>query len=210
MQNNTRLLIARLVLVGVVVGAVAVIAAQNPTGFKTFITQEIPAGLRSVEKKLKTIITPKPPIGNLTPARDLRGTWTSSIKGKGFQLYGQFATGPGTTTIYEDGDVELIISTVENNIASGTIRYTNLCTTGSTAVPGYSNISVPKQCAADSGAQPIQIRVSGSRLDFGTISAGGGTFSMQGNFTTDIISGTMTTTTPYGVVKGEFHLNRVR
>src|SRR3989344_5984131 len=209
MQNNTRLLIARLVLVGVVVGAVAVIAAQNPTGFKTFITQEIPAGLRSVEKKLKTIITPKPPIGNLTPARDLRGTWTSSIRGKGFQLYGKFATGPGTTTVYEDGDVELIIEAVDNNIASGTIRYTNLCATGSTAVPGYGNITVPEQCTPDTEARAIQIRVSSSHLDFGTINAGGATFSMQGNYTTDIISGTMTATTSYGVIKGEFHLNRV-
>src|SRR3972149_10876292 len=210
MQNNTRLLIARLVLVGVVVGAVAVIAAQNPTGFKTFITQEIPAGLRSVEKKLKTIITPKPPIGNLTPARDLKGTWTSSIRGKGIQLYGQFATGPGTTTVYEDGDVELIINTLAGNTASGTMRYTNLCSSGSTTMPGYGSVSVPIQCSAETGAQAIQIRVSGSRLDFGTVSAGGATFSMQGNFITDIISGTMTATTPYGVIKGEFHLNRKR
>ena len=210
MQNNTRLLIARLVLVGVVVGAVGVAAVRNPVGFKAFFTKEIPSTLQSVEQKIQAIITTKPPIGNLTPARDLRGTWTSSIRGKGIQLYGQFATGPGTTTVYEDGDVTLIIDTAENNVASGTIRYTNLCSTGSTAVPGYGNISVPKQCTADSGARAIKIRVSGSRLDFGTISAGGGTFSMQGNFTTDIISGTMTTTTSYGVIKGEFHLNRVR
>ena len=196
MPNHIGPLIARLILVAAIVGVVGVVVATNP------------AGLRSVEQKLLSIITPRPPAGNLTPARALRGAWTSSIRGKGFQLYGQFSTGPGTTTVYEDGDVELIIDAVENNIASGTIRYTNICSTGSTAVPGYSNISVPKQCAADLGARAIQIRVSGSRLDFGTISAGGGTFSMQGNFTTDIISGTMTAITAYGVIKGEFHLIR--
>jgi len=79
-----------------------------------------------------------------------------------------------------------------------------------TSIPGYGSVSVPKQCLNDSGASAIKIKVSGSRLDFGTVSAGGATFSMQGNFTTDIISGTMTATTPYGVIKGEFHLNRKR
>jgi len=203
MKNNSRgfSIIILLIVLGLIAGAV--VAGVYVTGGNSDL-------LKSVEQKLKSIITAKPPIGNLTPTRGLRGTWTSSIRGKGIQLYGQFTTGPDTTKIYEDGDVELIINTVQNNTASGTIRYTNLCSTGSTTVPGYGNITVPKQCVPDTGAQAIQIRVSGSRLDFGTVSAGGGTFSMQGNFITDIISGTMTATTPYGVVKGEFHLNRVR
>jgi len=203
MKNNSRgfSIIILLIVLGLIAGAV--VAGVYVTGGNSDL-------LKSVEQKLKSIITAKPPIGNLTPTRDLRGTWTSSIRGKGIQLYGQFTTGPDTTKIYEDGDVELIINTVQNNTASGTIRYTNLCSTGSTTVPGYGNITVPKQCVPDTGAQAIQIRVSGSRLDFGTVSAGGGTFSMQGNFITDIISGTMTATTPYGVIKGEFHLNRKR
>jgi len=203
MKNNSRgfSIIILLIVLGLIAGAV--VAGVYVTGGNSDL-------LKSVEQKLKSIITAKPPIGNLTPTRGLRGTWTSSIRGKGIQLYGQFTTGPDTTKIYEDGDVELIINTVQNNTASGTIRYTNLCSTGSTTVPGYGNITVPKQCVPDTGAQAIQIRVSGSRLDFGTVSAGGGTFSMQGNFITDIISGTMTATTPYGVIKGEFHLNRKR
>ena len=41
------------------------------------------------------------------------------------------------------------------------------------------------------------------------VAAGGATFTMQGNYTTDIISGTMTATvSPYGQIKGEFHLMR--
>ena len=203
MKNNNRgfSIISFLIVLGLITGAVVA---------GVYVAGGNPAFLKSVEQKLKSIKTAKPPIGNLTPTRDLRGTWTSSIRGKGIQLYGKFATGPGTTTIYEDGDIELIINTVSGNTASGTMRYTNLCSTGSTAVPGYGNITVPKQCVADTGARAIQIRVSGSRLDFGTVSAGGATFSMQGNFTTDIISGTMTATTPYGIIKGEFHLNRKR
>ncbi len=199
MKNNTGFsVIILLIILGLVAGATVYVARENPSIFRT------------VEQKLKTMITPKPPIGNLTPSRDLKGTWTSAIRGKGIQLYGQFATGPSTTKVYEDGDVKLVINTVKNNIAYGNIRYTNLCSSGQTSVPGYGYISVPKQCTSDSGARPIQIRVSGSRLDFGTIATGSATFSMQGSYTTHIISGTMTMTTSYGVIKGEFHLNRVR
>ena len=205
MKNNNRgfSIIILLIVLGLIVGAAAVgaVAYVGP--------KNIPL-LNSVEQKLKSIKTPIPLIGNLTPARNLKGTWTSSIRGKGLQLYGKFTTGPGTTTIYEEGDIELIIDAMAGNTASGTIRYTNICVTGNTHVPGYGNINVPKQCTADSGTRPIQIRVSSSHLDFGTISAGGGTFSMQGNYTTNIMSGTMTATTPYGDIKGEFHLVRTQ
>lgn len=174
-------------------------------GFVTYMVVAKPPMYRYIEEKIKNIITPNAPIGNLTPARDLRGTWTSSLRGKGIQLYGKFATGPGTTKIYENGDIELKINSVENNIASGKIRYTNLCAWGETSVPGYGTISVPKTCG-NTGFQSIQIRVSGSRLDFGTISVSGATATMQGNYTTSLMSGTMTLTTSYGVIKGEFHL----
>ena len=77
-----------------------------------------PLMFRFIEEKLKSIITPKAPIGNLTPVRDLRGTWKSSLAGKGLQVYGKFTTGPGTTMVYEDGDIELIIDSVADNVAS--------------------------------------------------------------------------------------------
>jgi len=163
-----------------------------------------------VDQKIKSIVTPKPPIGNLTPVRDLRGRWISPLKGKGFQLYGKFTTGPGITQVYEDGDVELIITSVNDNIASGTFRYINLCVWGQTTAPKIPAISIPKKCY-NPGANPIQIRVSGSRLDFGALSTNGMIFNMQGNYTTDLISGTMTANIPpYGVLKGEFHLIRTQ
>ncbi len=164
-----------------------------------------------VGQKIKSIITPAAPIGNLTPVRDLRGTWISSLKGKGMQTYSQFKTGPGTTQIYQEADIELIIKSISGNTASGTLRYINLCTWGRTTAPKIPTINMPKQCVS-TPASPIGIRVSGTRLDFGSVNAGGGAnFSMQGNYTTDLISGTMTgNVPPYGVVKGEFHLMRAR
>jgi hypothetical protein len=164
--------------------------------------------LDMVGQKIKSIITPSAPIGNLTPVRDLRGTWVSSLGGKGIQTYSQFKTGPGTTQIYQEGDIELIINSMDSNTASGTMRYINLCTWGRSTAPKIPTINIPKKCVS-TPANPIQIRVSGSRLDFGTVSAGGANVTMQGNYTTDLISGTTTATiSPYGVVKGEFHLIR--
>lgn len=175
-----------------------------------YIVKEKPLMFRFVEEKLKSIITPKPPIGDLTPVRDLRGTWKSSLSKKGIQVYGKFTTGPGITTVYEDGDMELIIDSVKNNIASGKVRYTNLCVTVQTVAPKpIGTITVPKQCTKDLGYTPIAIRVSGSALDFGTVTVSGATATMQGTYTTDIITGSMTVTLPaYGVLKGEFHLSR--
>lgn len=44
-----------------------------------------------------------------------------------------------------------------------------------------------------------------------SMTSGGGSYTMQGNYTTDLISGTMTATVPpYGVIKGEFHLIRAK
>jgi hypothetical protein len=185
--------------------------AEEKLGVDTRGEVPMPPMFKFVEEKLKSIITPAPPIGILSPVRDLRGTWKSSLAGKGLQVYGKFSTGPGTTMVYEDGDIELVIDSVQNNIASGKIRYLNLCSYGQTSAPGIPTVTIPKQCTKDTGYSPMAIGVSGTRLDFGTVSSGGATFSMQGNYTTDIISGTMTSNIPpYGVLKGEFHLMRVQ
>jgi len=163
-----------------------------------------------IDQKIKSIITPNPPIGNLTPVRDLRGTWVSSLSGKGIQSFGKFNTGPGVTQIYQEGDIKLVIESVSGNVASGTFQYINLCTWGKMTAPKIPPISVPKHCVSP-GPGPIQIRVSGTRLDFGTVSAGGVNATMQANYTTDLISGSTTTTvSPYGIIKGEIHLIRAK
>lgn len=198
--------IALLIILGLIVAGGIYVAVKKPPMY------------RFIEDKIRSIITPKPPIGELTPTRELEGTWVSSLSGKGFQLYGQFSVPNGTAKVYEDGDMELKIDRVENNIAYGEVRYSNMRAYGdaTVSVPGGGTISTPIQiaCAPDTGFIPTQIRVSGSALDFGTINFSGGTFTMQGTYTTDLMSGTMTTTISAGggsgVIKGEFHLNRKR
>lgn len=196
---KTLKIILPILVVGAVVGAVAIYQSMPGN----------PSVSSLIDSKLKSIVTPKPPlVGNLTPARDLRGTWKSSLAGKGLQVFGKFTTGPAVTTVTEDGDMELIIDSVVNNIASGKVRYTNLTATAVATVPKLKTITT-KTGQKDTGYLPISIRVSGSALDFGTIKTAGVTFVMVGSYTTDIMSGTATITLPaYGVLKGEFHLMR--
>lgn len=163
-----------------------------------------------VDEKVESINTPAPPIGSLTPVRDLRGTWKSSLAGKGLQVYGNLASGPANTKIYENGDIKLIIKSVENNEALGEAYFTNLCVTATVSAPKIEPFTT-KNCTPNGGYFPAKIKISGTRLDFGSGTVNGVSFSMQGNYTTDIIYGTMTTTLPsYGVLKGEFNLTRVK
>jgi hypothetical protein len=158
--------------------------------------------------KLNSIVVPKPPIGNLTPARDLRGTWKSSLPGKGLQLYGVIKSGPSITTVTEDGDIEIVIDDVTNGIATGKVRYTNLNVTAVTSAPKIKTITV-KGGQKDSGYLPLTIRVSSSALDFGSQTVNGVKITMQGTYTTDIMTGSMMANMfPYGVIKGVFHLMR--
>jgi hypothetical protein len=163
-----------------------------------------------VDDKIESINTPAPPIGSLTPVRDLRGTWKSSLAGKGLQVYGNIASGPVNTKIYENGDIELVIKSIENNVASGEMRFINLCVSATVSAPQIAPFTT-KNCTPSAGYFPVGIKISGTRLDFGSGTANGVSFSMQGNYTTDIIYGTMTTTIPsYGVLKGEFNLTRAK
>lgn len=208
MRNIWFQIVTRFIVFALGAGIVTAFVVHNPGFFDNFARRDIPSFVKTVEKKLGSIHTPTSHLtGSLSAARDLRGTWHSSISGKGFQLYGRFNTGPGITTVYEDGDITLIITAMGNGFASGTIQYTNICAQASTWVPTYGNVTGPAQCG-NYGAQPITIGVSGSRLNFGTINTNGASFTMGGSYTTNIMSGTMTMTTGYGVVKGEFHLIR--
>lgn len=169
-----------------------------------------PLMYRYAEAKLNTATVSESIVGNLTPARDLRGTWKSSLLGKGIQVNGNFALGAGTAIVTENGDMELVITSVKNNIAYGKMRFTNLCATAQVSIPNLKTFST-EQCTKDTGYKAVTIRVSSSHLDFGTVTVSGAKSTMQGNFTTDIMSGTMTTTlAAYGTLKGSFRLNRQR
>jgi hypothetical protein len=192
-------------LVGIVLGLAMVVTVWG------YVSGEDPQAARFLDKvtqKIDSIVTPKPPIGDLTPTRGLEGTWKSSLSGKGFQLYGRFKNGAGTVSVYEDGDMELVIDSVSGNTATGKMRVTDLGVSTRATIPGKT-VSTPRRVAvSDSGYGPMAIRVSGPSLDFGSFSSGGVSGSMQGSYTTDLMSGTMSVQSQYGPIKGEFHLIR--
>lgn len=145
----------------------------------------------AVYQRLREAGLPVPPIGNITPARDLRGTWSSSLTGKGFQMFGT-GTAPqgGLVRVFVDADVILRIDRVEDNIATGEARWLNHTTYGEvTGVPIVGTISIPRQTLPDTAFQPITFRVTGSALDFGTVIAGGAVATLQESFTEDMLTG---------------------
>ena len=198
MNSKIKTLSTILVVTGVAVGGLIYIyKAPNK-----------PPMLQYVEDRLKSIIIPKAPIGTLTPTRDLKGVWKSSLANKGVQLFGRFEFGDAVTAIHEEGDMELIIESVDNNIASGTMRFTNLCVNSLTTAPNITPMSL-ENCAPDSGYLPVSIVVSASSLDFGTQVVDGATITMSGTYTTDIMTGAMSAVVPdAGEIKGRFYLFR--
>lgn len=203
MNKITKAVIAS-TITAIVLGTIGAVVYLNRLSTKPFDWD-------TIDDKIKSIIIPKAPIGELTESRDLRGTWISSLSKKGFQLYGKFDLPGSVTNVHQNGDIELIIDKVENNIASGQMRFTNVCGSSQTiAPPPVGKITVPEKCIADSGYSPVSIRVSSTALDFGTFASGGIVATMQGTFTTDMIAGTMGIETEYGIIKGVFNLMRQR
>ena len=126
------------------------------------------------------------------------------------QVSSESVIGPATTKIYEAGDMELIFDSVKGNTASGKIRLFNFCVSGETIAAGITT-AIPEYCTEDSGYVPMMAKVSGNELDFGTAVIKGVTTSMQGSYTADTMTGTMTIDLlPFGVLKGEFNLSRAK
>lgn len=163
-----------------------------------------------IDDKLNSIQVAKPPVGNITPARDLTGAWDSSLRGKGFQLYGEFRAADTVTKAYEEGDIELYIDRIEGNTAYARMRFYNVTAWAQTTGP-EGTVTLPKSALPDTGLKETPIRITGSALDFGSFSIAGATGTMQGSFTTDIITARLSTAfPPYGDIKGEVHLSRRR
>ncbi len=135
---------------------------------------------------------------NVPAVNPLIGTWTSATPGKGMQA-------TGTATIlrknYEytvAGDVTVVIQSVENNIASGTITYTNACLTVVSRAP---------QCIT-SLVKPVQLQINGNAITFDSQTEAGVDVSFTGTYTNNAMSGTFVRTSSIGKASGTFNLVR--
>lgn len=178
MRLSTRLILS-FTVIGSAIALAAYLALARP---------DLP---EAFDDRLRSIGITSPAIGDITPARDLRGTWVSSLSGKGVQLYGT-GTAPqgGTVRVYAEADWVLRVDTVKDNVATGVVRMLNYTLYGEvTGVPGVGTIPIPRQTLPDTDFQPTSFRVSGSSLDFGSIAVGGAAAIVQGSFTEDAILG---------------------
>jgi hypothetical protein len=144
-----------------------------------------------IDARLRSIGVTSAPIGDITPARDLRGTWASSLSGKGVQLFGTGVSPQGgNVRVQAQADWILRVDSVEDNVATGAVRMLNYTSSGEvTGVPGVGTIAIPRQTLPDTEFQPVTFRVTGSALDFGSIAVGGAAATVQGSFTEDFITG---------------------
>lgn len=178
MRTSTRIGLS-LTFLAVAIGAAAYLALARPD-IATL-----------VDERLRAIGITAPPLGNITPARDLRGTWSSGAAGKGIQIYGT-GTAPqgGTVRVYVEADMVIRVDRVQDNIATGAARLLNYQLYGEvTGVPSVGTIAIPRQTLPDTDFQPMEFRVTGSALDFGTVTAGGAVAILQGSFTEDFMTG---------------------
>jgi len=172
---------------------------------------------------------------DLSPARDLRGTWFSSLQGKGYQVAGELSVaGSGTAQIVENGNIRLVIkSVVAQKVgtttmyrAHGTITLSlkelveTVTVTTAKGPKRFPPQKIPVNAAGASS--PVVLNVSSSRVNLPPVKIAGATISLAGSFTTDLMSGTMTQTiggssgipgiagTLLRPLRGSFHLMRVR
>jgi hypothetical protein len=152
--------------------------------------------------------TPSVTNSNSMSTNDLVGTWTSSVQGKGIVGTGKIITPNTSTTINLSSDMKIIIQKVENNIAIGTITFTNLCYTTSTSVSGKPVTTQPQKCTS-SASEPARIKVSGDTLSYDGQTALSANVSFTGKYSDNTIMGTFTRMSTYGKISGALSLVRV-
>ena len=201
---------AKIVFPILIIGAVGFVLFKSNVKFSYFYPKNFGIEARAIEDKLHTIYMKQ--LGRsdptLAPARDLRGVWASAIWGQGMQLSGTTKTADGSSSIQSNGDIEIKIDRVENGVAYGTVHYFNMSMSGQTVTP-MQTITIPKFHTKDSDPTDVQIKIDGSHCSYGPIIVGDTTSTMQGNFSENIISGTLTLTSSYGPINGTFNLKRM-
>jgi hypothetical protein len=140
-------------------------------------------------------------------ASSIIGTWRSTEAGKGMQATGTLVTARASTELTMAGDVQVVIQKVENNVAEGTMTYSNLCTTAVITMTGKSPITEKPQCITIT-PKPIQVKVAGNAITFDGPSDTGGTVTFTGTFSNDAFSGSFTRAGSVGTLSGTFHLVR--
>ena len=148
-------------------------------------------------------------VASTTTSNDLVGTWVSTTPGKGMQGTGTITLPKSTTNFSISGDVNLVITKVENNIGSGTISYSNLCTTETTTYTTKPAVTKKLPCTSAAG-KPIEVNIDGNKVTFNGQTSTGADISFTGSYTNDTSSGTVVVKGTYGDMTGSFSLTKAK
>ena len=160
----------------------------------------------------KASVAPTQPVAvvaSTTTSNDLVGTWVSTTPGKGMQGTGTITLPKSTTNFSISGDVNLVITKVENNIGSGTISYSNLCTTETTTYTTKPAVTKKLPCTSAVG-KPIEVAIDGNKVTFNGQTSTGADISFTGSYTNDTSSGTVVVKGTYGDMTGSFSLTKAK
>jgi hypothetical protein len=197
---KNKLLIGLAVLAVVVIAIILLMGKSKSAGQNTQTENTVNA---------PTTSTPNTSIGNSTQANDLIGTWVSSVQGKGMQGSGNLTISGVAVQINFTGDVDLVIQKVENNIATGTLAFTNFCSSKVTSVPGKPDVIGQAQCLSGNKV-PAYLQIDGNKITYTGETILGASVTLNGTYTSDSISGTFTRTSSYGNINGTFNLVRAK
>ncbi len=208
MENKSKLkyyLIGAVILVAIVIAAIVLSGGPKSAGQAAVQAPEqasLPASLPAPQPAVNTPGAAAP----AAPTSNFVGTWTSAVPGKGMQASGNFQISGFAGTVTMTGDVTVVIQRVENNIAYGTLAYSNLCTTATVLAPGKAPVVRQPDCIS-SQPKAIQLQLSGNTMSFaGPTLVAGGTVTFTGTYSNDSASGTFKRSSSYGELDGTFSL----
>ena len=124
---------------------------------------------------------------------NLVGNWVSAVIGKGMQGSGKITVGRTTADINVSGDISLKIDKVENNVASGTVTYNNLCYTSIRSTTSKTTPAQAPKCVSGI-SKTIQAQITGDKLTIQGQTILGVNLAYEATYTNNDITGTFSRT----------------
>jgi hypothetical protein len=152
--------------------------------------------------------TPSTPATNPASASSgLMGTWVSSVSGKGMQGAGKVTLNGTTDQIAFTGDINLVVTKVENNSGTGTITFSNICLTVTVSTSGKPDVANPTQCLK-AYSQAAVMKIDGNNISYTGETVLGANVVLTGTFSGNSMTGTFIRKSSSGSITGTFSLIR--
>jgi len=200
MSKNSLIATIVIIVIIIVVGAWWYVSSANSSSKVAPSQQNVSAN----SNQINPVATES---ANSKTENDLIGTWVSTTKDKGMQGSGKIVLPKSTTQFSISSDISLVITKVENNIGSGTVSYTNLCTTETTTFTEKPATTKNLPCVSAAG-KPVEVHIDGNKVSLAGKTSTDADISFTGSYTNDTMSGTVVVKGTYGDMTGTFSLTK--